>query len=251
MSSIIGYENILDAADIVTSSEAAGSGIITYAGANAYDNNTSDHWKPAVVPAYITVDTHDGFTDADYFAVSAHDGATQGSVYTLQYADFDAGPWTTVSTITPTVDGTIAKRFTLASNHRYWRVEMSAAISSLGYVAFGRGLILPREMPIGYGAIHDSDDATVINAISENGSFIGRSIISTGKSGTIQIRDMSDIYERANWPKLKAYIRTKPFIFIWDDARDEAVLCWLKGNVPTPVYSRFDKLSATLQVEGL
>ena len=482
MSSIIGYENILDDATVVTSSEAAGSGIITYAGANAYDNNTSDHWKPAVVPAYITADggidpagmwlsdivdgttdqtfngndltengtitksnagantglqaysgysssnyysqaynsdldfgtddfffmgwikkspalisealisrayysggysgamfqifaqqngtlyfaisddgavtldeiisdesfndsewTHfycgrnglvieiyidgkkaasdvtiinatasldnplatlfigrsqfgfDGASDsilslkatgstalsaskildiynkqkflfednakvpasylsawlpvADYFAIAAHDGFTNSTTFKLQHSDDDIS-YTTISTITPDVDETKADTFEI-SGHRYWRVEMSGAIASLGYVALGSGLTLPLSMPVGYTAIHDADDATVINAISENGSFIGRSIISTGKSGTIQINNMTTTFQRANWPKLKAYIQTKPFIFIWDDTKDEAVLCWLKGNVPTPTYSDVTRMTATLQVEGL
>ncbi len=89
--------------------------------------------------------------------------------------------------------------------------------------------------------------------MSENGEFLGRSVIRQGGTGKISINEMSDSWVRANWAGLADAIQTKPFFFQWDDANydGETVLCWVKKMVPTPKYSAHGYLTATIDVNAL
>lgn len=246
MASIIAYHNLLETGTITVTSEAAG-----FPKENAYDNNTFDYWKIVDLPGWIRADMTSP-VPCDYFAVAAHTLSTVSATISFQWSDDNASWFEAFAAITPSNNSPIFKSFSSLTK-RYWRVVISNGAPLIGFLSFGVRLDLTTGMAFGFDLITESRKAKLINNVSENGEFLGRSVISQGGEGKIQLRNLSQSWVRANWPALANAIQTKPFIFQWDNTNyeSETVLCWVKKMVPTPKYAEGNILNATIDVSVL
>jgi hypothetical protein len=111
------WNNIFASGTLTASSEAT-----DYPKENAVSEATYDAWKPATLPASLSIDKGVA-TAVDSFAVVAHDLGTKGLTVSLQ-SSTDSTTWTTRCVVSPSNNTSILGLFPSVSA-RYWRQQFS------------------------------------------------------------------------------------------------------------------------------
>jgi hypothetical protein len=193
----------------------------------------------------------DWLPGADYLAVAAHDLADNDATIVLQYSD-NGSSWTDAhDPVTLLNNDTIYRTFDFEA-HDWWRINMSGGVSRIGAVSFGKQVTLPG-VRSGFNPIVLSKESEVLNQTSEGGQLIGKSVIRTGKKGSISLTNMEANFVRQHWPLLSAAIETGSFFFLAEDDNfpDEAVFCWSARGVNTPGYQDETYMNVTIRVDAL
>jgi len=137
-----------------------------------------------------------------------------------------------------------------------YQVTTTAAVSNnIGYagvVSFGASLELENGMMPGFKPPIFGNEDEYINSISDNGAFIGRSLVRYGVSFDIKQSFMEPSFIRASYIPFLEHAQAKPFFFSWDNAdyNNEAAFCWADGKIDIPGYSHTNYMEHTLKVNG-
>lgn len=229
--SLFGYQNILESATLTPTSEAAG-----FPAENAIDYRLDDWWKPTASAAELVFDVGSA-QSADYIGVAGHTiGSLSNGGITVSYSsdNFVADDNNVANyDSTVTTDAVVMRTFTSASA-RYWKIRFSYAGSapSIGHVSIGARYSPPVGMQAGhvmpkYGMKHK-----YVNSLSDNGLFVGRSLIRSEYETTIDLNLISAAQMRSDIDPLIAHVIAKPFFFLWDETNypGEAAYCWLRDD---------------------
>lgn len=205
------YDNRLADATVVASSTASG-----YAAANVADWRAYSWWKPAALPATLTVDCT-APRAADYALVYGHDLYTQGCTVEVRGStDNFAASDVLVATSTPTSNDPLLLLFASAS-YRYWRVRITGAgaAPALAIAAIGARLELPSWLPqpfdpVGRQIMGQSNR-------NERGQALGRVIEFESWKEQIKLERVTWSWLRSTWlPAWRAHLRSTPFVFGWE-----------------------------------
>jgi hypothetical protein len=241
---IIGYHNLLNDVGAVIVGDP------TTVVANAYDGLTYDYWTTGAAGGTITLTLPDA-RGADYFAFFAHTLHYQNGTIKLQY-NVGAG-WVTITEteVTPGVARPVMKTFDMVYASQWRVVITNDAAVNLGMVAFGERLDMQRGAYVGVTPLHMARSDTILNNTTQNGQFLGRSLIRTGISGSIQFELLTAAWVRLKLDAFILHARTKAFFIAWYPSRypDEVAVCWTT-DTPQPNNSRRRHMSMQLAYEG-
>lgn len=233
----IGYNNLFEdtTGTVTASTETAG-----YAKENAYDWRPYDWWKASAIGDSWVQIAFPSTRTVDYFAVAAHDLTTQGASIKLQYSTDSGSTWNDATTAASGVSNRVIFKSFSVITASYWRILVNAptSVASIGVVAFGDRLDLPRGFPPGFSPVALARENTYQTSMSDNGQFIGRSVKRKMYKGAFELPQVSPTWVRNYWEPFIDHAETKPFFFSWDTSShpDEAVLGWLDDSYTPPSY---------------
>ena len=229
MQHLIAYENLLESATLVVSSEATG-----FEGANAATWTTYDYWKPAATgTSYITA-TLGASNNVDYFAVFAHNLATTTSTIKLQYTLNDVD-WIDLTTAVSTPD-VIFKKFTSVTSAKY-RVVLSCptAVASIGVIAFGAVMDIPCGVPESMVTPDRAFGNEFMSNIGDEGRLLGNTLLRNAADITIEAKLQDPTWITSYWMPFTTHAETKAFFYSWDDDY-KAAFCWASGKITDIKY---------------
>lgn len=240
----IGIESITRTGAITASSAAAGFPAIA-----ARNPLTYEFWRPTAVPAWWKVDA--GVPVAcDYLGIAAHTlGA--GATVSLEYSSDDVS-WTSIMSYAPPTDAPLMFLFEEVTA-RYWRINVTGAVSSVGVVYIGKVLEMQRACFSGLSPINFSRNTSIRPVRSEGGQWLGRSVIREGSSMSVAYRHLDYDWYKDNFDPFVEQARTYPFFFAWrPDGYPETVgYVWTASDIAPSTMGIRDLLSVSFEMQGL
>lgn len=204
-----GFDNRLADAVPVASSTASGAAV------NLSDFRPYTFWKPATLPATLTVDCALA-KSADKLCVFNHNLFANGCTIEVRGStDNFSTSDVLVHSYVPTTDSAFIRDYT-STSYRYWRIRITgSAAPTLSIVAICAGLEFPSSLAYGFAPI-DRKVFGQVN-ISEQGLPLGKAIIFEQWMQTLKFEYLSAAWIRATFlPAWKSHLRGKPFLFAWD-----------------------------------
>lgn len=232
-------ENLIeDASDIIVTGEATG-----YEVDNLYDGRTSTWWKPGATGVQTARIVFSSAQTIDTFAVIGHNLGTEGCTIHLDYSTSSPISWTTLLTKTPTTDVCIFETDASGASAADWRIVITnCTINTLmGVIAIGQAIQLPDNMRAPFTPPNRNRDPEIINAETEGGQFIGRSVLSNGWMAEIKQDYIDPAWlTTIGWGDIAERIETNPFFFQWDTGQ-QAAYCWTE-KIKYPEHTHQGKL---------
>ncbi len=225
------HENRLDDATPVASSTAAGN----FSVLNLRDFRPYTWWKPATLPATVTVDC--GSAKAvDYWALYGHGLFTGACTIELRAStDNFSGSNVLVDSLTPASNDPFA-RYVNSVSYRYWRLTITgSAPPALAIAALGQLLDIPAYLATGFDPIGRTIKGQYNR--SELGHPLGRSVKFEEWNESLKFELLSWSWVRNTWlPAWRAHVRDDPFLFAWNPTGNpgEVYLVAVKDQFKTP-----------------
>jgi len=240
------FESRFNDATPAASSTATGFDVL-----NLIDYRSFSWWKPASMPATITVDCGSAQA-ADYCAIWGHDlNATGCELEVRGSTDNFAASDVLVASVTPADDKPVYLPFVSAS-YRYWRITVKTGTPpTIAIALLGVRLSIPSGVPAGFDPI-GRDSVERYNR-SVNGHPLGKVIEFEEWQQAITFELLSWAWIRSTWlPAWSAHLRAEPFLFAWhpDSYASELHLCSVDGKFTTP-HSAGALCSLTVPLTGL
>lgn len=222
------YDSRLADATPVASSTGAGSVL------NLRDWRPYTWWKPASVPATVTVDCGSA-KSVDYWLLWGHDLASVGATAELRRSsDNFAANDVLVDSVAPSSDAPFARKVT-SSSARYWRLRFTGAVPTIAIAALGVALTSPVPLPPGFDPL--KRDIHAATNRSSRGYGLGRVIEWEEWAEDLELQWVSQTWLRDSFlPAWEAHLKHTPFVFGWDigDHPDEIYLVEADAKRETP-----------------
>lgn len=233
---IIGADSRLDDASPAATSVSP-SGAVGFPKENLTDDRIFTLYKMSTSTSPLDIKTDAGVGNTavvSYFFAVGHNfksvgdappvGDNNGAVdINFAFSDDDVA-YTTIFSITGVADDRIiARRFTLAAPHRFYRLRVTRASSfivSIGQVGWGQAVVFPFGMPVGF-----DPNAETLNArsnISQTGNIVGAAVLFTQRRVSVSLELQPSTFVddatiggfREFWDKHGQLM--KPFLFMWN-----------------------------------
>lgn len=225
------HDNRLDNGTPVASSTASGD----YSVLNLRDFRPYTYFKPASLPATITVDCGSAQA-ASYWAVYGHDFFTRGNTVELRAStDNFAASNVLVDSVTPASNAAFARYFTSVS-YRYWRLTITGGTApTLAIAAIGAEFDIPAYFANGFDPL-----GRVIKGQynrSEVGHPLGRTVKFEEWAESLKFELVTWAWVRDSWlPVWRTHVRDEPFLLQWNyvDYPGELYLVAVKDQFKTP-----------------
>lgn len=240
---VIGYENWLE------------DGTVTSDGTdeeNAYNWLTGDAWTSGASSGYISVDLTTSH-ECDYYAVCGHNINTKGGSTKMQYWTGSGFSDIPESIYTPPDDNAFMIPFPSKSATQFrFNVTGLSAACTVAVVTFGRRLECEQGVTAGYIPPRFARQDTIYSAMAHEGAYIGRSLVRTGVSGSLDLAHLSEDWVRAELDPFVETSRTQGWFLLWSPvARPaECSYCWTTGT-PQPRYEDVGLMSVSIKYNGL
>lgn len=238
---VIGYRNLVTAANISSTTQDPDFPV-----ANLANPSTSLKWVGDASPPtdeYITIAVNT-VEEIDYVGIARHNfGTAQITVSVQGLVDAEALPevWDEIVQETiPANDQPLILRFTPAAYASIRiRLQPGSAAPTAAVVYIGKLLVLQRRIFVGHTPINYGRSSKVVNAKSENGSFLGRIVLNEAVTTSVALQNLTPDWYRANFDPFVTAAREKPFFWAWrpQDYPAECGFAWLT-NDPTPTNQR-------------
>jgi hypothetical protein len=220
------YENRLKDATPVASSTAAGDFNVL----NLRDFRPYTWWKPASMPATVTVDAGSAKA-ADYAVVWGHDLFARSATFEVRGStDNFVASDVLVATRTPTSDKPLVLTW-ISTSFRYWRIRLTgAAAPSIAIAAAGVALETDY-VPNGFDPLNRRIEGDFNR--TNKGHPLGRAVEFEEWSDRLEFEPVTWTWLRTSFtPAWLAHLRSSPFVFAWDagDHPDEIYLVNTKGE---------------------
>ncbi len=240
---IIGYDNHLEEGTTTTDGSDP---------ENAYDWFTHDAWTTANPTSYLE-NTPGGTKTVDYLAVAAHDIDEQTGSIKLQHWTGAAYADTPGSDYTPPDGSPFMLTFAAVSATKF-KVVLSGldANASVGVVSIGQRLELERGFAAGFVSPSLARTDKIMNARTQSGAFLGRSLIRTGVGGRLRLNHLSESWVRNSLEPFLLHARDKGWFLLWnkDTQTTEVAYCWTT-KMPQPPFESPGLISVSIGYEGI
>jgi hypothetical protein len=242
------WDNLLEKGTVVASSEDADFPV-----ENCYDWLTFDFFRPAAGGTVTIALTLDNAGSANYFAFYNQDLFKLNGRIKLQY--WDGSDWVdATANILPANNAPRAVFFDRKTSDQ-WRVVVTcSSVFNLGVIAFGEYTALPQGIYLGWTEPQLARAPQLINSESDQGNFLGRSVIANGVATQMVLQYAPDEWVRETWMPFILHAEQKAFFFAHDVIRyptDCAYLWVPDGNIQPPQHTHYGFMGATFNVKGL
>lgn len=233
---IIGADSRLDDASpaTVTVTPAAATG---FSEENLTDDRIFTLYKMGIASSPLDIKTDAGVgntAEVGYFFAVGHNFKSVGDAapvgdgsgpvdLVFAHSDDDIA-YTPIFSITGVADDRIiARRFTLAGEHRYYRLRVTRVPdfqASVGQVGWGKPVVFPFGMPVGF-----DPNAETLNArsnVSQTGNIVGAAVLFTQRRVSVSLElQPSSFVDDATLGGFRQFWDThgslmKPFLFMWN-----------------------------------
>ena len=241
------YESRLADATPAASSTAAGD----FAAANLADWISWTFWKPAAMPATVTVDSG-SVKSVDYWAVWGHDLNTRAATVELRSSsDNFAAVDDLVDSVAPADDKPFA-RYVTTPARRYWRMRFTGAgAPTLAIAALGVRLDLPEGLASGFDPIGRMPVGRLNRSVT--GQPLSRAIDYEIWKQRLDFDLVTWTFIRDSWlPAWDAHLEGDPFLFVWDPAGHPTELRYVNqtGGFASP-HRAGSRSGLKVDLEGL
>lgn len=190
----------------------------------------------------------DGGT-ANYAGLMAWD--LFGATVRLQVSE-DGVDWHDVAGPVTTPDRVLAFMFE-RQTHAYWRWLFEGdRPPQIANASLGVAMVLDHGLPIGFEPPRQARNNTITNNTTEQGHFVGRSVVRRGIETTLSLAHAEDTWVREVWEPFIDHAETRPFYLLWSPLRwpTEAAFVWSHGRYRPPSYSDSLHMQVSLNVQG-
>lgn len=241
----IGIDNIVRTGTVSASSAQSG-----FPASAAKNPLTYEFWRPSSLPATWTVDAG-APVSINYCGIAAHTIGSSGAALTVQYST-DNSTWVSVLGENQSDDSPMMFLFTPVTA-RYWRISITGSvIPSVGVVYFGSALEMQRPCFANISPINFNRTTVIRPNRSENGQWIGRSVVRQGVSTSVSFRHLDYDWYRDNFdPFVKLAIKY-PFFFAWrpDNYQDAVGYVWTTADIAPQTMGIRDLLQVSFEMIG-
>lgn len=246
----IGYRSLLDINSVTADYED-----IQYPSRNLANVSTAARWKSTSTAdqfVYISPGINDG---VDYVGFANHNFGHGGIAYLVQGSN-DGTTWVDISDeIIPDSDAPHMQLFTLAVYSLY-RVQLKPTLFEpyCAIMYLGRSLALQRHIYVGHTPITLGRATTTKVRNSENGNFLGRTVVREYVMSSIDMQNITPSWYRNYFDPFVVAAKIVPWFWAWRpaDYPREIGFVWLTGDV-RPANQRANgmmKWSAKIQGIG-
>jgi hypothetical protein len=212
---------------------------------------TYEFWRPTALPATWTLDAGSSVS-ANYFGIAAHTLGTSGNTVTIQGSS-DGISYASIDSITPSDNSPIMFLFAGVS-YRYWRLSITGVtIPSIGVVYVGTVLEMLRPCYGGLTPISLSRDTVIRPNRSEGGQWLGRSVIRSGSSMSVNYTNLDNAWVRSTFRDFIDDAVTYPFFFAWrpDNYPEDVGYVWVGEDIKPSNLGTRDLMNVSIQMSGL
>ena len=233
----IGYENLVTIANVAATTEDA-----DYPADNLANPATDLFWRaedssPLGV-SYLTV-TLGSAPAIDYLAIAKHNLGTGQNLVSVE--GLTGSPLEWVELCAPAIlpdDGPAMFCFAEQALDGV-RLKLQASpvdvVPQIAVLYVGALLVLQRRIYVGHVPINYGTEATIVNARSESGNFLGRITLNEWNSSGFSLQNLTPAWVRASLMPFIRLTKESPFFFAWRPSSypHEVGYCWAT-NDPKP-----------------
>lgn len=239
---IIGYDNLVTAANISATTQEAGS-----PASNMANPSTALRWRALIgssaADQFIRIDVAT-VEQIDYVGIARHNfGSAQIAVSVEGMANADASPETWIEIVQETIpanDQPLILRFAPAAYAAVrMRLQPGIVAPTAAVVYVGKLLVLQRRVSVGHTPINYGRASKVINARSESGNFLGRIVLNETTKTAVSLQNLTPDWYRSYFDPFVTAGRENPFFWAWrpTDYPAECGYAWLTDD-PVPTNQR-------------
>ena len=242
------YDNLFDkATSVIASSEDPDFPV-----ENVYDWLPNDYFLPAASGAYTITCTFANTQTANCMAFYKQDLHSNGGSIQLQY--WDGAAWQNATDIiTPSSDAPRIVYFD-AQTSTQWRYSIiSTPAASIGVLFFGEYMGLEVGLWQGFTPPSLSRNNNYITNVAQNGSFIGRSIVSQAGAVKIGVEHMTFDFVENSWKPFINHIEKKSFFFSWNVANfpNDHSFAWSTDKKFTTSIQSHGRMKSTINARTI
>lgn len=257
MARFVGWNNILYDPDLEIISEESKAG---FPFAMCADGKLFKSWRPPAGEdrywqAHVRLPVA---VACDYWAIAGSNIGETDSDVIIEYSLNGGSTWNIADSYTvPEANKATARIFT-EQTAADWRFTLDAGLGNtidsgdyLSVLHIGKRLDFNRiEAPFTPPGSAQSFD--VLNNISQEGLFIGRSNLSKPFDVRLELKNEDPAWIRANIPDFVESVKTRPFFFVWDSVfyPNEVAYCWTERAQDAPRYPNVKYMNWTLRAKG-
>lgn len=252
---IIGYQSRVTASNISATTED-----LDFPASNMGNVSTALRWLGLVSsPAedeYITVNV--GTAElCDYIGIARHNFGTAQITVSVEALDEDASPdeWIEiVQEFIPANDQPIIMRFTpQALSQVRIRLQPGSAAPTAAVVYVGALLVVQRRIYVGHTPSNFGRSSKVINARSENGSFLGRIVLNEMVKTQVSVENLTPSWYRSYFDPFVTAAREDPFFFAWRPGAypNECAFAWLTNDPKPSNQSPNGLMEVSFELSGI
>lgn len=237
----------MPAAAVTASSSTSG-----FPSSSVYNPATFERWRPGQLPATLEIDAGEP-VDCDYVGIVAHTLGDEECSLIIEKSD-DGDAWQEIESAEFNSNEAFLLLFE-RTTARYWRLRIDgeSGTPQIGVVYVGEALAMQRPIYGGHTPGKLNRTTTFQNNKSENGQFLGRSIVRKGYSESLSWGNLTAAWYRENFDPFVEAARTTPFFVAWRPGKfpDEVLYAWTSDDIAPNNSGTRDLVSVSIDVEGL
>ncbi len=247
----IGYTTVGTDTNMTGSSQAAGFPV-----SNLSNPLTTHRWKPAFLPATITIDITTAET-LSYMGIASHTLATRECVVDFQYSTNGGSSWDSLGTTAPGDNKPIM--YVFEESAALWRLRITrdegsseTEMPSVGVFFVGQALIMQRGLYQGHTPISMSRQTTRTTNRTESGQYAGNSIKREGVNGSYDWNNLTASWVRQYFEPFVKAVRAAPFFIAWRPGEfpEEVGFVWTTDDIKPVNSGPRDLMSVSMSVNG-
>lgn len=249
---VIGWHNLVTAANVTSDTEAAG-----YPITNVANPITAPQagWRAAAIGDEIVAAQVDTVEPIDYVGIARHNFGSAAIPVTVEGSTNSGADWSELveETLLPN-DAPAVFRFTpQALTNVRLLLGTGTAAAEMAVLYTGLLLTLQRRIYVGHTPMPYGRSAKIVNGRSEGGDFLGRIVISEQVATAVDLANITPSWYRAYLDPFIRVSKETPFFFAWrpGDYPLEVGFGWMT-NEPQPVNQRANgMMQIQMQMTGI
>jgi hypothetical protein len=252
---IIGYQNLVTASNVSSTSSEAG-----FPATNLANPSTYLKWvgvvSDPVQDEYITLQLNTN-EDVDYVGIAGHNFYTAQIAVSIEIVDESGSPtvWEELtSPVIPPNDGPLLFRFTPQGvvSIRI-RMQPGNAAPQAAVVYSGALLVIQRRLYVGHTPITLGRKTKVTNGRSESGKFLGRIVLSEMTATKVDLQNLTPSWYRTYMDPFVLNSQEYPFFFAWRPSAypNEVGYAWLTSDPNPTNQSPNGMMQVSLEMSGI
>jgi hypothetical protein len=254
---VFGWANM--ATTVTATTEAAG-----FPASNLTNPSTALRWVAdpgsPVADEYLTVDLS-GTDDVDYVAVAVHNFGTGQNTLSVEYLDTSVSPDAWEELVEEHIlanHDPVLFRFT-PDTYQAIRLRIQPSpllVPTIPFAAVmhvGKLLVMPRGTHTDHTPINLNIQTNVMNGRSETGNFLGRVVLSEGRSTSIPFQRLDQSWYRTYMHPFIIAAKADPFFFAWkpQEFQRDVGYCWLTNDPQPSRHFDTGTMALTLNMGGV
>jgi len=221
-----------------------------YPASNVVSGFDWDWWTPDSLPAGIESATA-SLVAYDYLGVAAHDLGSKGCSIRPVYLDGSTPTYLTASH-SPSDDSPILFLFNAVSTTSIAIEIDGSEVPNIGVIQAGIALSWPRPIYQGHVPMPLNRQTDIRPNKSEDGRFLGRSVIRRGTSTDFSSENLPYEWVRSSLDPFIKRCQTRPFFFAWrpDKAPQDVSWGWVNEDIVPENSGPRDLMSVKFTIVG-